>query len=485
MLMDIDKELDEIIYKYDIDYCYPRYRQMKRAEELLRDFVNGLDEGDKVAFIATALGEGKEESVWRIRKILLKCGKSADFFVCYKNEQCEKYDEVYHFDELYRLKEKEYSKIALISYSGEEFVCHWLAENMPETSYLSMYDYFASNGLVLDHEYYEYMPEDPLRPIEASVRVNTDDPFGYGYHMIDTIVFEFVNQRNKLKQTIDDDVKQLLVKRLFCLSLIMRDFSEAEKYFGKIGQSQGDNRWEKAWADIGELLQKIKSSMDKRNTHDILLLWIDDVSYERSKEMPFLWELTKRGIVFDNMISPIPETRPALNALLCAKRAIHSSYRVSDIGSDNSPVFRLLEDKQYRFRAVCGHGVWDKLDESHGSDRFYRQNSPASAHIWEALRQVLLGERPAFVMTHIFDTHPPYSTVNIKSNDLRTGQNEGYTSSNYYAARKKADELLHFYSEYFGNTTYILMSDHGNEVTWPKQHVFFAICGKNGGVEGI
>ena len=92
-----------------------------------------------------------------------------------------------------------------------------------------------------------------------------------------------------------------------------------------------------------------------------------------------------------------------------------------------------------------------------------------------------------FIMTHCFsETHGPYLSTNIESNDVRFFLSENDTNQNRIVGKMKLDEQLKYYSRMVGkNTTVILMSDHGHEAIWNRSHVFFAVCGKDYAQEHI
>ena len=472
-VIDIDKELDEIIFKYDIDRFYPRYRQMRQAEELIRQFVAEWKPEERVACIYTVRpnGEGKEARE-RFECFLSDVDNiEIDFFECCKSSLGKGYDDVYECDVLPRVYE-DYDKIVLLSYRGEEFVVDWLHQHLPLMKYVSLYDYFAVHGLYMDHEYYQYISEDVDRPRIFAVESLED---------VDNIIFEIVKQRNKLRNEDDVDTKKLLYQKIFCLALILRDFLLAEQYVTELLKMDSiENIFETVWEEIQRLLKKVKCLLAQREKRDILLFWIDNTSYELvQNDMPFLVEMSKQATCFHNMVTSIPYTSPTICEMFCKQEAVHKSLRPSRISVENSIVCRTLNKYGYNFFTTRSHG-WDALKDYNGS-KYFRKFSPMTNRIWTALAKVIASSEQMFSMVHIvMEPHGPFMSIDMERNDLQGYKCFGdYYEKNAIIGRYYVDKQLKYYDQFVsGSMSVMYMTDHGNvsvEIGWPKEHTFFAI----------
>lgn len=104
-----DELLDNVIFKYNIDSCYPRYREMRNAEELIKKLIAGWNDNIQVACIIAVLpaGEGRNEGRNRFDKIVSFKNVRVKYFECVKNLKPTGYDDIYDCNVLLNI-EKEY-----------------------------------------------------------------------------------------------------------------------------------------------------------------------------------------------------------------------------------------------------------------------------------------------------------------------------------------------------------------------------------------
>lgn len=447
--MDINESLNEIIFKYCLDRYYPHYRNMYEAEKLLQDLVKGIiQNGKKAVFV----GDDRK-GIGFIQNI------SRDYVnICFHTYDSKDQS----LQEIADVDWKQYDEIYLISFYGAEYVERWFRQH--SIPYEWVYDIFERKGFVLQREFFIFGKEDLFFLADSK-----GDMHSYGGRT-ESIQCELYCQQSKYSTASNDQTKQIALEKCLFLTLYMRNFVMAHQYSMLLAEY--DNRYEKIWNEIQDLLNAIKRIIKDRQQKDIILYWLDSIPYFDAGSTPYLRKMIKESVVFDNAFTYIPYTHPTLRAMFLVKKDIDDqAYNVCKITRENSPAIQVLEEQGYDVRVYSGYFGW-YFPLSYQSGHFYTDVcAPVSMKLWDMFSDMLMTEQKTLWLVHALEVHAPY--LNVRMSD--------YNYMNIREMRNLAtleiDEQLAFYDPFVGKNAYrIYMSDHGNGTMLQRRiQVLFAI----------
>ena len=456
-IFDINVKLDEIILDNELDVCYPRYRKMLRAENLVRKFFKNIK--GKALCIATNVLD-----VRRLKACFSEVERKdldLEFVVC-KQEKKQEYEIYNRYDcaPLVTIEWGQYASVILISRKGESSIGNFL--RLKSISYIGIYDYFCSNGLIFDNEWGWF---------------TGDSSDGYIEHFEwskSSLVLELFEQIQRLKVAKDNNLCNIYLQRCFFLSLIVRDFILAKELVSmyKFGFSIPSNI-QQAWKDILMLLDSIGKKIQSKMQQNIIMIWVDKVPFSDFADMPYLSEQAEHGISFDNMFTVTPFTHPTMKTLFCStRRVVDQDDVVKHISLKNSKLLRFLDSQGYDFQMLSGDNT-PLFDET--TDTYIDEASSVSLVLWNVLRYALLANQPTFFLAHLLsETHEPNVSATMNENTIND------INERYQHGRQSTDKQIAFYDNYFmKNAVRFFMSDHGREDFYQRFHTFFIIAGLN------
>lgn len=470
--VDINWKLDEIIQKYQLDEYYPRYGNLRKAEQAIRSMADSWAAEENILCIAIGRSKGK---AWLDEKHFRKplTDRQRDqvmvLSIILEDQVLSKSDETYEwqacdFAPLERVKYEEYSRVLIISNSGDNFVGFWLRKH--KIQYIRLYDYLAACGIkdVGRDEYYDFIPD------------KRDSRFNFENHRQPCAAWAFYEEHQLYDMYEEQELRLIIARKLFFLALILRNFLLAEKYLKNLYDSgEQSARYKKAWQEILSLLDFARISMLQRKQRDIFAVWIDQVGYDEAvRDMPFVASLQNKSIWFKDMITVTSFTRETWRTLYTAKYLVDDDTNsINNINMNNSPLLRILEGNGYCAKV---YGEYSQLifpERYHAKDCF-QHYVPLSVMLWDMFRCTIMEKRPTFGMLHCLDTHEPFLYCGEENDSNLTEYTERMILS-----RKEADGQIEFYTKLMGeNTTTIIFSDHGRENFYPRQHVFLSVYGK-------
>lgn len=284
-----------------------------------------------------------------------------------------------------------------------------------------------------------------------------------------------------------------LLKRLIKKYILIKDFENAFFYIDLYITQKFDEykRYMQLKYDLQIMLQDIHNCIKERGTKDIIINWIDAISYYDVSAFDFLKKKEKEGICFENAYTVMPWTTETTKTILCGEYPIEGKLFLKDVLSeDNAVLLKILGENGYKF-AYCGMPRFAKLlDESVIAPvSFYEnKNSGSLQKHWDSLSVLCCSETPVCVLIHTLrETHEPFicgecetfirfdSTRN--SWELEECRRQAQISGEYI------DNQLAFYEKFYHeNAVEIYMSDHGRVGNSPmdenKIHVMLMISGK-------
>lgn len=437
--MDINEMLNQIIFKYHIDQYYPHYRNMYEADKVIRNLVRTIIEDSTKALMI-----GNDETGLSIIRSMSR-DYSDIHFECYNQDEnsLERLDICW----------KHYDKIYLTSYHGAEYAERWFRMN--HIKYEWIYDIFERNGIYLQRVFYILGKEDLHGLVIADYK---DHRMRAG--LTESIYCELYCQYSKFESTDNIDTKRIALEKCLFLSLYMRNFKTAQKYVSMLKHNfQNCQHVDDLWNEIEELLRYVKNQMNERKEKDIILYWLDGIPYGDECEMPYLQDVMKNSVVFENAFTYVANTHPTMRAMFLGKRDIDDGvYNIHQITRDISPVIQYLEKKGYNlkiFSSYLDNVPWKFLSD----EKYIYPYETFSEKLWGMISHTL-SHKPGktLYIIHAMDAHEPFMNSMIKDDNYKV-MNERYRLSRY-----EIDRQLDFYNAITGENPFrIYMSDHGRK----------------------
>lgn len=447
--MDINAALDEIIFKYHLDRCYPHYRDKVEAEKILRNVINTIVKtGRKTLFIGN-----DKTGIEFIRNISREA--ACIFLKVYDSDGILSSQ----FEEI---NWEEYEAVYLVSFSGAEYAEDWLRRHSIQYNWI--YDVFEWEGVFLQRDFFLLGKED-LFSVICKDGIHTRNG------ITESVQCELFCQQSKYENSRDLRTKGIALEKCLFLSLYMRNFILAKKYIQLL--SRENKKYEEVWEEILELLKCIQDTMNENMHENIVLYWLDAIPYGDEKDMPYLRSIMQESVVFENAFAYIANTHPVLREMFLGKHDTDDeTYNITEITDDNSPLICFLKEQGYDIKIISGY-FCNNFPYKYVSEQFYIDwYIPSSMVLWDMLCNMFRQKQKTLYIIHAMDAHYPYLSSKLeKSNYLNK-------NIRYKLARQELDEQLAFYDTFVDkNMLHIYMSDHGNTGV-RRHHVLFNIYSK-------
>ncbi len=473
---DIDNALRDIIFKYNIDECYPKYRASLQAMKCIRELSASWGLNEKIACITIGDDNVKNDfdSVNFLECIPENKRSQIQFFHVKKTNSSLRGNswKLYDYSGLNQ-NFSLYGHVYLISNYNAHIVEHELRKR--NLSYLFIYDYFSMCGLNefngSNEEWYNFI----VHTGGVNFQPLNDGVYCQEMHEARELIVKY-------KSTSDASLRLLLLKKIFFCGIVLRNFllaEEAEHNIVHLYPSEA-NRYEYAWSSIQILFASVKLLLKKRANKNIISIWVDCISYEQLDSMPFLLSLQDRSIWFSNMITLTGYTRETLRTLFLGKRLLDDdTLSIPKIDIRNSPVLKSLAEHHIETK-IIGDSLGAQFPEGYSVGAVYPGEKtyrvyPTSRRLWEAIRQLTMHEDRMFLLTHlIMETHTPWYGLSLDDHlfyETRSGRR--------LHAVTECDQQIEFYFDFLQEETCIFFNDHGGDYWWPRQHIMFAIHDKS------
>ena len=230
--MNITEEFNNIIIKYQLDRRYPQFQKKLKAEQIIRRVLSkDAEEGKKVLLVGT-----RPDDVY-FTKSVVKQYENVEGVIILDEKQLEVWKDML----------SNADKIYLVSFHLMEDLMLLLDKH--QIKYINLYDLFLTEGLYFEDEWYHLM-------MEGSDKEYTVEPNGI---WVEKLQWEFLYQYNRFQKTEFDVLKKMAAEKMLFLSLICKNFIQAEKCKTWVLELGTDLLLEEAWAELQYLLQKIKT----------------------------------------------------------------------------------------------------------------------------------------------------------------------------------------------------------------------------------
>lgn len=302
----------------------------------------------------------------------------------------------------------------------------------------------------------------------------------------------FQTRQEYLKAKINEKIK--LLQKMIKEHLLLKDFLNAFYYIDIYISNQfpGYIKYKKLKEELEALLAEIKKCIKSRKKRDIIINWIDAISYYDVSKFPFLKGRMEEGICFENAYTVMPWTTETTKTILFGEYPIEGKlFLKEDLSKDNAKLLKILRDGGYEF-SYCGMPKFAKLFDESVITYIHCYESKFSGSLqkqWDALDALCQNESPLCILIHTLrETHEPFicgegdtlywfgSTENDWNQKICREQAE--VSGAYINLQ------LAFYEDFYkDNAVEIYMSDHGRVGNSPmsetKTHIMLTINGNN------
>lgn len=302
----------------------------------------------------------------------------------------------------------------------------------------------------------------------------------------------FQTRQSYLKAVGSDKAK--ILHKIIKEYLMIKDFRNAFHYMDIFVANQylGYKQYKKLKSELMDFLEEIKECISKRNKKDIIINWVDALSYYDINRFPFLSEKSKKGINFENAYTVMPWTTETTKTILFGEYPIEGKLFLKErLGKENVKLIKNLSENGYGF-AYCGMAKFAKMfDESVSAPISYYENkySGSMRKQWDALAIMCYSEMPMCILIHTLkETHEPFicgegnTFISFRSSEKEWNRKECKIQAKI--SGEYINNQLEFYEKFYGeNAIEIYMSDHGRVGNSPmnenKIHVMLSINGKN------
>lgn len=456
-MMDIDRELEGLIEKYNIDRHYPAYRESRRACEYLRGWIQKLsDEKKEFVFITM-----DEQVLWLINVWGKKAPNISSLYITNVKE-LEIHEE--------EIKEK---KLYVVAMTRTVEILHWLWRHSYHAE--SVYDILENEGIYVQMEFYRFFyPIKDAEELDLYYRWVEDS--GRSLDGLTITLLEYHYQKMRVEYATDERDRKRINEKLFFLAVCMRNFVEAERILNGMKNADGFGKF---WDEVCVLFRSIKKELHTRRQEDIVVYWLDALAYKDGQKMDYLRERAVHSVYFHNAYTVTPWTNATCRTIFCRKLDVDDlGYREGHVGLDNSPLLQDIEAHGYDIHVLSG--VLVKMFETENCDVTIRRSDACAEILWKMLEHMMRdeGKKTVFLPHILLEIHAPAYSVRKDRFDKK------------HISAPQLDELdaqLRFYDGLLGDgVKRIYMSDHGyswmNAVNRP--HILFqAYCQEWSGKE--
>ncbi|MDR2569458.1 MAG: hypothetical protein LBD23_04045 [Oscillospiraceae bacterium] len=424
-MLDINKELNDIILKYNIDRQYYRFRKSLKAIDLLNRLVT---EYDNIIFV------GVNDTDLKTIRQDIDSDKEFEYLQVKVNDKNA-------FDNISDSK-----TVVIASYNLKHEIASFLLAK--DILHICLYDYFMLNGLNIEHDYYNIFGQNHCFLVAVEyLDWNYYNPYN-----------DIVHDNVKLSGSYSFELKKIYYERIIFKLFYIKDFVSVEKYIAEYLSLYSENTidYAGAWAETSTLLDKIKKVMSERKEKDIVMLWLDMLERGFDNEnMPFLKGISEKALVFENAYTVAPYTSSTLRTIFTKTKPVDdASFKIKNIAKENSPLIKNLELSGIGFRYYGYSNIMDSTLKS----KFYADRvTPSSIILWNAVKDMLNSDKANFYLLHLLpESHDPCLSVDLDYSDI---YNYGERLS---VALRYLDKQLKFYSTLLPEKSVkIYMSDHG------------------------
>lgn len=397
-------------------------------------------------------------------------------------KQIKIYDDRGHYIKNWKIDDNKNTVILLSTKCGRHYsatIKIWSAiKDYKNIKIIDIYDYFYINNCNVYYDYWMYSPDKREVNYKKSVLMVLrhyfrnlkifNDYGGYYERLNYSKIAKDIIEKNETKG------KKKVYERLISTYLEIRDFLNMfiiiDEYISK--GYDVDSRYKGFKNDVKILLDKIEKAVYQRKEQDIVLNWVDEISFEYMKQMKFLSKIWTNSTSFDNSYTVMPWTTWTLKTMFSGNYVIDDKMFLFPKIDDKSKKYSLMEyfySKGIKFIYIGPETIANKtFSRKYIGKRYIKaKNRDEISYIstmgqWNGICNLLNTNKRSFIIIHnIYETHSPYFFINQDSWD----RDDFYdTPDKKLKGAKYIDSQLEFYNQFYKNSIQIYMSDHGEHV---------------------
>lgn len=256
---------------------------------------------------------------------------------------------------------------------------------------------------------------------------------------------EVLEYYNLKEQLVDGEDKICIYRKLFFISLVIKNFLKAEEWMKKLREAQ-DDTVSAAWNNIQELLENITTELELKSQEHIIMYWMDNISEEEAKNMKYIQSRKKHSVYFSEAYTVTPNTHPTANMIFCRiNQMFDQGYNNRKINRENSELLRCMYENGYDVCIISGY-LQKMFTDSYIANGMRVKESCASVY-WKLWEELLKRDRPTFFVVHsLVETHYPFIGTYLERNIA----NSSHEVQRYRLGIKEVDSQIEFYDSPIG-----------------------------------
>jgi hypothetical protein len=281
-------------------------------------------------------------------------------------------------------------------------------------------------------------------------------------------LLEYYELKNEL---LNAEEKIPIYGKLFFISLLLRNFLQAEKWIERLKETQNCT-FIHAWDEIQKLLEIIKRELKVKSQEHIIMYWMDNITEDETQDMKYIQSRKNHSVYFTEAYAVTPGTHPATNMIFCRiNQMFDRGYRSRKINRENSMLLRCLDANGYDVCILSGY-LQKLFDETDIVDKM-RVKESCSGVYWQLWEEILKRDRPTLFLVHsLVETHYPFVGAYLEKNIA----SPAYETQRFKMGVQEVDSQIAFYDGAIGKNEYrIYMSDHGDIYFKLRFHVHMQV----------
>jgi len=306
--------------------------------------------------------------------------------------------------------------------------------------------------------------------------------------------YEIIYKLSKLYSESEGEAKRILLQKLIKEYILLKDFKSAF-HFMNVYIEEGYNgyrQYEQLKIDLNTFIQEIKKCISARASRDIVVNWVDALSFYDISQFSFLQQKASEGVCFKNAYTVMPWTTETLKTILFGEYPIEGKLFLKESFSEkNTKLLTMLKRAGYIF-GYCGiPRIARRFDADIYAPVQYYENkfSGSMQKQWDALNILCQNPNPICVLVHTLrETHEPF--VGGRNSTLIEFGTEEYSWDQDNCKRQAGEagmyinNQLEYYEEFYKDAASVVyMSDHGrignNPMNEQKIHIILTVDGRD------
>lgn len=246
-----------------------------------------------------------------------------------------------------------------------------------------------------------------------------------------------------------------------------RDYLTAARYieeYKRRGYEHADqySRFLAEWEDI---LRKIKEKIRDRKQEDVVINWLDAISWSRVNDMPYVSRMAQEEISLKRAYTVTPWTSWCMKSIFSGNASIEGElYHYKKITGKKFELMREIKKQGFRFYYL-GPRIFQKkvfLDRDCATTEMKEYEISFTFYYWKMLCLLAESRAPLFLIVHeLHATHPPYFSPEL--NYYEEGNGEFAEDEQKRVSCCYTDEQVKWWDDFLNDRICrIYMGDHGD-----------------------